>query len=930
MHLTELLARYAGRFSNCMDLHSIAKLQGRPLPAILAALNEISLAHGDGAASQAIETLGSRYGRTDLQLLAALSPRAAFGLPRVHRELASNVMACFRSDELTVSLARVFATASHTKLALFASWLNGQERDELCNALTNVSFPGITTDWPLVHICIPAVCVALEHRQRDAPPVTAQTLNGFVTRFESFLSNFTVGRHGISCSHDGSLTYVKPRKAGGWPADGEPMLLTISILCAIQSILSFFWADATSASGYSPAQLNELINRAREVQWVCWRTIRTMRAIQNDTGEYAADFELEWLEAVALAQLAQFERLRRGHARALQYSIGAFAIVERLEGVRSHGELFRSIEDYLTAQGMKVPKVKTSHAKTVQATPWLKDEPSLALRAACSDAVIERSCSELGAAGFSPTGWGWETCLRVAGSVYSPSLRAAAFQILVSMGGAYEARRFFHMAKHEEQANPVHEKKMKDVRDETALRVGFPGLLRWCDAVAVNSQGAVMWLVRGRQPTIRAGLRKLTARLYDQTRSDPGARQLFVNHVRVGMSYHARRVHHGGYAGYIDDARDAVDAMVEAADRGQLEPLTHLDFKTHEIPVRKGEVFVSVVTDDGASLRLVFRSQSHEDIVIHPHVDGRDWIPFLTEFEGVAARQIDVAAAHGSTLAKKIGLVEIPKALLSLSKAIYTTAARLVSSEHATLKRILLHADPLWNVVPWQYVHQKSFESEPESARRAGARVAYWRVPGVQLSRTSSAATVLLKSSRAIAGDVDLDDIATQIGAQRKQRGPRSGSRGMLSVLAHGGVGPGHATFSLNGKAVSMRTLAELGQYQLVFLHVCHGSGVNSANLHESDDILGAPGEILQGGAKVVLASGVPLLTEHILDLESRFLDFDPQVDLAPDPSSGRDEWDSIQERYLVACQFSDQAVSLYTLFSEAIAPALCLREKRL
>lgn len=908
----------------------IAKLQSKPLPVILAALNDISHAHGGDAASRAIATLGSHYGRTDLRLLAALSPRAAFGLPYIHRELPEKVLACLRTGDLTLSLARVFATASHVKLSLFASQLNAEQRSELRQALATASFPAATTDWPISHICIPAVCLALEQSHGDAPPVAMQILDSFVKQFESFLSNFTVGRHGISCSQDGALTYIKPRRAGGWPADGEPLLLTISILCAIQSVLSFFWADATGVSAHTPGQLIELINRARQVQWICWRTIRSMRAIKDNTGEYTPDFELEWLEAVALAQLAQFERLRRGHARALQYSIGAFAIAERLRGVRSHGELFRSIEDYLTAQGMKVPRLKASTSIATQATPWLKDEPSVALPAACSDPVVESACSELRAAGFFPTGWGWETCLKVAGSVYSPPLRAAAFQILVSMGGAYEARRFFHLTKDEEKADRVHEKRMKDARDETAQRVGFPGLIRWCDAVAVNSQGAVMWLVRGRQPTIRAGLRKLAARLYDQKRAHPGASQLFVNHVRVGMSYHARRVHYGGYAGHVADARDAVDAMVEAADRGQLEPLTHLEFETHEIPLRRGEVLVSVMTDDGASLRLVFRSQSHEDVVIHHHAEGKDWTPFLREFERRAENQIEMAAAHESSFSMKVGLLKIPNALLSLSKAILKTATRLVNSEQAPLKRILLHADPLWNVVPWQYVHRKAFESEPEADRRASDRVVYWRVPGVQLSRTNSAATVFLRSSHAMAGDSDLDEFVTQISEQRKNLGPRSGSKGMLSVLAHGLIGPGHATFSLNGKPVSIPTLAELGQYQLVFLHVCHGSGVNSAKLHEGDDILGAPGEILQGGAKVVLASGVPLLTKHILALESRFLDFDPQIDLAPDPISGRDEWDSIQERYLVACQFSDQAVSLYTLFSEAIAPALCLGEKRL
>jgi hypothetical protein len=93
-------------------------------------------------------------------------------------------------------------------------------------------------------------------------------------------------------------------------------------------------------------------------------------------------------------------------------------------------------------------------------------------------------------------------------------------------------------------------------------------------------------------------------------------------------------------------------------------------------------------------------------------------------------------------------------------------------------------------------------------------------------------------------------------------------------------------------------------------MHVCHGAAVG--NLHKADDASSAPVELIQGGAWVVIAPGLPMPTSQIEKLEQYFYNL-PFVS---------NDLNDIEQRYLRAC-IESPAVALYALYSGAIAPYL-------
>lgn len=866
--------------------------------------------------------------RSDLHLISYLSPLASLRASHPvgsERELVDAVAEQLNAGDLEVSLLRVIAMGSMRRLMDMSKRIGPTASNELLQAIELKSKALARTRSPydrlLATICL--VHAGLVLRPSGAGLVARlelASINELLQRLTSTIErSFADTRHGLPLDGDGGLRckFTTPETPS---SDTDPLCTTVAVVQSIHGILSYFLSDDLFVEDEYPASaISKRLDDAAKLQWICWKTARHLRRrFVDQDGDFDEDCRFRWLEAAALAQLAQFDRMRRRHPTALRYAVASMNRARECGGTWSDLATFNSLETYLGGQGVTYPRLSP---KCMIRPEWQFDRPCLALRAAQEDSTLRKAQQIFAKNQINLTGWGVSSCIRVRDTIADDKVREAAFWLLVRMGAVAEVRCFFHVPTHEE---PTREGIFRKAhRPATALVVGLTGAIAWANAIAAVAQSAAPWLHPGRQQSVKAGMRKLLLQLAGLEGDEETGDLLFLNHVQVGLSYHGKMIHQNGYGS--PRVTDWIDGLLDAGEQGRLPRVAAQDFREGKFAVDPDDVFVSLVNDDGASLKMLLVGPEGSRKICRPACCriARDWDKVLKEFaKSAAAYQEEVHGVFGRAMADRsdqpLEVLEIPEELSELCEAMIDEAVAL----NPNARRIMLHADPMWNVVPWQYVHLCESESHGErlevlyrSGARRGSRgfgkIAFWRVPGVQLARyeprrlAPSNVRVDVSESRFYA-------IGERIKAERAKANPKSRSYGQLSILAHGSVADQHVRFKINGEFISASDLAKLGEFNTIFLHVCHGAAMNPEGLHNQDDILGAPGQIIQGGARVVVAAGLPVVEECFLKLEQYYFDFDPN----------KEGLLAFEQRYLQAC-LESRAVSLYTLFSGAIAPRL-------
>lgn len=866
--------------------------------------------------------------RSDLHLVSYLSPRASVRASRAvgsERELMEAVTEQLNAGDLEVSLLRVVAMSSVQRLMDMSKRAGPTASHDLLQAIERRSKALARTRTPHDNLL---ASIGLAHAELVLRPsgaglvarIELAGINELLQRITSSIErSFADTRHGLPLDGDGGLR-CKFVTTEAMASNPDPLGTTVAIVRSIHGILSYFLSDDLFVEDeYSSAAISKNLDEAARLQWICWKTARHLRrrfAGQDD--DFDEDCRFKWLEAAALAQLAQFDRMRRRHPTALRYAVASMNRARECGGTWSDLAAFNSLGTYLDGQGVTYPRLAT-HC-TIR-PEWQTDRPCLALRAAQEDPTLRKAMQTFAQNAVNVSGWGVSSCIWVRDTIADDKVREAAFWLLVRMGAVAEVRCFFHVPRHEE---PTREGIFRKAhRRNTALRVGLEGAIGWANAIAAVAQSAAPWLDSGRQQSVKAGMRKLLRELPGSERGETTGDLLFLNHVQVGLSYHGKAVHQNGYGS--PRVTDWVDGLLDAGEHGRLPRVAAQDFREGKFAVHPDDVFVSLVNDDGASLKMLLVGPEGSRKICRPTCCqiARDWDVVLKEFaKSAAAYQETVHGVFGRAMADRPGqpleLLEIPEELSALCEALIDEAVAL----NPNARRIMLHADPMWNVVPWQYVHLCGSETHGarlEVLHRSGVRrgsrgfgkIAFWRVPGVQLARYEPKG-LAPSDVRVDVSESRFYEIGERIKAERANASPKGRSRGQLSILAHGSVADQHVRFKINGEFISASELAKLGEFNTIFLHVCHGAAMNPERLYRADDILGAPGQIIQGGARVVVAAGLPVVEECFLKLEQYYFDFDPN----------KEDLLSFEHRYLQAC-LETRAVSLYTLFSGAIAPRL-------
>ncbi|MHB1591757.1 MAG: hypothetical protein ACYCTW_09530 [Sulfuricella sp.] len=863
-----------------------------------------------------------RDSRIDLRLLVSLSPRPSLrccpggiGLT----DLVPRLVDHLKRDDLSLPLLRTLSLIALTRDAetirsmpfeLVSSLLYEMERGE------DLLKAGTPDDKVVALVCLPYARLALRHSAEARVELT--TLIQLLNNIKQV--------DGLICADEreyelpsGSLRYQRDKQKPGLSfLAGDRLLHTLAVLCSVQGILSYFLAQNLYVDQeYSPVAVSKALKQARNLQGRCWRAFRTLRRhFSHLYRDLAYDLEFIRLEANALAQLAQFERVCRRHPLAVRLSIGAIAKLESvsgLSGAPAEASRFRSLLPYLKQQG-----IKDCQLQMPQGSPRLDEgEPCLALLAASEEPMINNAIVVLSKNGNAPAGWGVKACDDVRKNVYEPTVRAEAFKLALRIGALDVARSFFHLSGFEERGEPNAES-IKGCRTAMARQLGKEGVFAYANGVGAVSQSGVQWLAEDVQNRLKAGLRKMLRELANigGLSSLRVKEHLFLNHVQIGLGYHARRVHRGQYAAIVD-AKDAstevIDKMLEATDRGRLRSVSLHSFWDSTFKISDDEVMVSLMTDDGGTLKLTILA-SGRCIQNLPEAGAitQDWNQLLKEFTAKAQSQIKVYSDHPELE----NMINIPIELERLCMRILKVALDM----NADTRRIMIHADPMWNVVPWQFILHMQLKDEfgtlveklirqkkRKECNRGFGKVVFWRVPGVQLPPSVNAPSAL--AERQIKIDVSEP---TFWGIKQQLISGRNGrpGDGLLSIIAHGRIDGGkHASFEVDGETVNGATMAKYGEYPLVLLHVCHAAKVDKLNI--ADDTMGVPGEIIQGGARVVVAPGLPLPTNLIEKIEQYFYDLERG-----------DNLQDIEQRYLLSCVEIPE-VGMYTLYSGAIAPLL-------
>lgn len=889
-----------------------------PLHAVVNLLQDVSSRTGrqfDGVVAEYSKEC-DYHRRTDLRLLTLVSSRRSLQCDSMLMpadKLVDELVQHLRDKDLTLSLLRVLAVSSGPRLILYLRSADASKVHELITQLEKTG--GMLKeespqDCDLASICLAHVRLSLR------PVVPGATAKVGLTELSAMLKDIErVGDHGhmsnrkLVLGADGTLQYKHAKRTLSWPFD--PIQHTIAVLCAVHGILSHFLSDDLFVdSYYSAAMISDILIRARVAQRICWRTFRNLK---KDFSRFERDFDDDHqfarLEAIALAQLAQFERICRRHAIAVRLAIGAIEQIRMLGRIGAETNLVESLSWYLKNQGVVVPIF--NQASGSRSIP--EREPCLALRAACVEDTMSKAISVLESNSVFPVGWGIRTSMYVQAKVFIPEVRAAAFIIAVRMGAVAEVRRFFHLSKYEESNENA--ENIKNVRAATAKCLGAPGTIAWANAIAAVSQSAVFWIDKDKYNSVKAGFRKLLRASVGFDSHFSAMERLFMNHVRVGLSYHAKAVHRNQYAAVADLTEEAtsdiIDRMIVATDRGLLPAVTVQHFRDAAFAIGEDEVMVSLMVDDGGTLQLTsLAAQSYLHETPDWGVIDQDWNKLLKSFATETSKQIHDHVEH-----PEVCTLAIPKPLVDLCRGVLRSALAL----NPNARRIMIHADAMWNVVPWQFILHQHLENEiglllegliqrrrRREVHREFGKVVFWRVPGVRLGQHDFKVQLADRNFAMETSDITFWKIIDD----KLKKNRICPGKGLLSILAHGNIGGERVRFWVNGEPVSNFQLTKFGEFPLVIMHVCHGATVG--NLHKADDASSAPAELIQGGAWVVIAPGLPMPTSQIEKLEQYFYDL-PFVS---------DDLNDIELRYLSAC-IESPLVALYTLFSGAIAPRL-------
>lgn len=702
----------------------------------------------------------------------------------------------------------------------------------------------------------------------------------------------------------------------GIEPDKTTTLLIQKAQYVVRLILSNFVKDVEGNEHLIPA----IVKNASWIQIVCWVSSRQVRTNLLNLTNQPRKKITAWRESElkSLASLSRIERMRGRFTIASQY-----ANLTNLYGF----ELYPPSRDIIQHDGMRSQtKVKgflkgalifAQEQGMIWPPQWILNDgdfdtpylaiPTMRIFQSFIDSAIQKTCNNHLLDRPPSKAYGYPAIQNL---LYSgePVKVAHGFILAYRLGFLKTAAEVF-----------AHETNRCN-RDEVGLLLTKTDFFGFVKAVANVTQHSILFCNHSIVSNFKAAIRKIWNRLPESEESKLNFEELlFLHHTQIGMSYYAvlnhkdpNLAHRKAFRRDIEKISYAdFDNFAEQFLYGSTQALTTNTIRQSIFTLEETSVFVSFVNFDGDKLKVLVK-ESNGRYEIFTHTASRDWNKILDEYRIYASEKVRMDVRAG----QPYPWVEPDAEILSFFNRIVFTALNL----NPNARRLVMHCDQMWNIVPWQYLMRTSMknqlEEKFEDLRQKKLRVddhldfsglLIWRINGVLPYQPCTKPTY--KVSEIVADESD----AACSQAGNKCRTMLEGidyPKGHISIIAHGDQKI-FTNLRMFGEPVSSGELTQnCSGFDLVILHVCSAADVIGTAM--TGDTGGLPALFITNGAKLVIAPTLPIPFALIDKSEPHFQKID----------QGKG-FEDVEKHYSKAIQ-EDQTVAMYTLFSdELVAPRL-------
>ena len=860
------------------------------------------------------------YSRVDVRLLRATTVDKKTSVQGLLVDCLIEALAALRSDgdePLKQDLLRVLAGMDFEDFKKVPD-TNRQLLKELANILDTARVVGETCETAVVNgILLPSVRMICKEQSKDNFVSSGLETSELCNRIRTALSqafNITTYREPLPINDKGRFIYSQ---RCDWELPWSPKDTACKAIVSIDNLIRFALHKGFVPRADDAEIVQRLFEELRDLAQVAWLTAWTI-------GQKSCPPSWERREVIALDTLFELERLLGNYVQAAYYA--AFA----LHRSRSKNDRLQQ-EQYLYLRQMGLwtidpPPPSEPNGGKIGA-PSISGAASLLLRLRHPE-LFEK----LRQKGCVWSGYGSRTIKWA----LDPAEANDSNLLRLIFEAAYLAGNFQGAANIFVKANKKNDAGEQPLSWNPTKRE----VLQFAEMLSSIQQDAVPLL----DPVLQASYRNVLRRCWK--RCEDGfsiEEQIFIHHCINNWAYLAsdwdlaRTVVHEAasnqivssmYSRFIDQVRHGAPVTRIIVD--MMSP-TSWRF------ARDDDVFVSLSTREGNTVNVVCVSatgcsksleidatdvSSARYVVTLAGRTGRvrqleaecntDYHDMLKDLSKDAGDALWAAAADPD---RDYLALPIPAPLFELPRRIADAAL----SVNPNVRRILLHAQPMWDALPWQFILSSQAEYLDDklyrlrlAGQRAGAvghydGICIWRVPGLRAATSETA------SARAEGKTENIisDENDTMCNSLKNSIERLPDFNHITSFVFHGRQGSRITQLQLDGKFVDNEVLAKKilpASRKIALVHVCYVAAAAPRNAYINERG-GLPGFFLAHGLEVLAAASVPVRhAAASLPLE-QYLRAKP-ISLPK----------QIEEQYLLSLR-EKREVGLFTLYSSVMAP---------